>query len=71
MQPYISEKLDSFPDKLTNEKQLQRFLRCGNYGSRFLKNAAELQKPLQQLLKKNAKFLWKEEHTRAVQILKE
>lgn len=41
-----------------NKKQLQAFLGLINWDRRFIPNLAELTKPLEKLLKKDAKFIW-------------
>ena len=37
MQPYISEKIYLFPNKLESKEQNQRFLGCLNYAEGFIK----------------------------------
>ena len=61
---------NKFPDQLTDKKQLQRFLGCLNYLSDFYKKSAFDRKPLQQLLKNDAKFIWTPAHTQAIQKIK-
>ena len=41
MQPHILEKIQAFPDKLEDKKQLQRFLGTLNYASDFICNLAD------------------------------
>ena len=42
----------------SNQKELQSFLGTVNYLSRFMAFLSDLRSPLQQLLKKDAKFIW-------------
>ena len=42
MQPHVCEKIANFPDKLTDRKQVERFLGCINYISDFIPNLAWL-----------------------------
>eukprot|EP00253_Pinus_taeda_P007863 PITA_07863 len=48
-----------------NLKSLQSFLGKINFIRRFIPNYAEIAKPIQNLLKKDAKFVWQEEGKRA------
>jgi len=56
LQSHILEKISAFPNKLIDKKQVQSFLGILNYASDFIKNLAELRKPLQNLLKKDKVF---------------
>ena len=62
MQPHILEKIQAFPDKLEDKKQLQRFLGTLNYASDFICNLADKRKELQKSLKKNNKYEFSENH---------
>ena len=53
LQKYILEKIENFPEKVEDRKQLERFLGCLTYASDFIKDLAKLRKPLQQKLKKD------------------
>lgn len=61
---------NKFPDEIKDVKQLQGFLGCLNYISKFYKNLADDRKILQQRLKKNPSA-WNETHTKAVQRIKQ
>jgi len=63
------EFVDKFPDEIKETTQLQRFLGCLNYISKFYKNCAQDRKLLNQRLKKNAEP-WTLQHTQAVQSIK-
>lgn len=54
----------NFP-KPKNKKTLQSFLGLINWERRFIKNLAQLTRPLEELLKKDKKFVWTEEHQQA------
>eukprot|EP00253_Pinus_taeda_P034541 PITA_34541 len=53
-----------------NLKSLQSFLGKINFIKIFIPNYAEIAKPIQSLLKKDAKFVWQEEGKRAFQEIK-
>ena len=42
LQDHILEKIRDFPEKLTDRKQLQRFLGVLNYAEGFIKNLVDL-----------------------------
>jgi hypothetical protein len=54
-----------------NKSELQRLLGIFNFVRQFIPNYAELTMPLRELLKKNNKFAWMEEHTRVLKKMKE
>lgn len=54
----------------SNIQQTRAFLGAVNYYGKFIKNMKELRGPLDQLLKKNAKFEWKLEHSKAFNAIK-
>ena len=47
LQKHILEKIEKFPEKIEDRKQLERFLGCLTYASDFIKDLAKLRKPLQ------------------------
>ena len=53
-----------------NKRQLQSFLGAVDYYRMFIPKFSELAEPLYQLLRKNAKFVWSTEQTKAVEDLK-
>ena len=53
-----------------NLKSLQSFLGKTNFIRRFIPNYAEIAKPIQSLLKKDAKFVWQEDNKKAFQEIK-
>lgn len=56
LQPHILEKINLFPDQLNDKKTLQSFLGVLTYAQHYIKNLAEIRKPLQAKLKKD--YLW-------------
>ena len=54
-----------------NEKELKSFLGAIQYLSKYIDNLSAQTDSLRQLLKKNTKWLWTEEHTRAFENLKQ
>jgi hypothetical protein len=52
-------------------KQLRSLYGVFNYASKFIKGAATLLTPFRDLMKRGAKFVWKPEHDRALDILKD
>ncbi|KAJ9545306.1 hypothetical protein OSB04_025013 [Centaurea solstitialis] len=71
LQSHILEKINSFPDKLIDKKQVQSFLGILNYASDFIKNLALLRKPFQDLLKKNKVFSFDKSLENQVKKIKE
>ena len=71
MQPHILEKIQAFPDKLEDKKQLPRFLGTLNYATNFICNLVKKRKELQQLLKKNNKYEFSKNHITLVKKIKE
>ncbi|KAJ9536290.1 hypothetical protein OSB04_un000538 [Centaurea solstitialis] len=71
LQSHILEKINSFPDKLVDKKQVQSFLGILNYASDFIKNLALLRKPFQDLLKKNKVFSFDKSLENQVKKIKE
>ena len=70
LQDHILEKVEKFPDKLKDRKQLERFLGCLTYASDLIKDLAKLRKPLQVKLKKEEVWNWTTSDTKVVQELK-
>ena len=62
LQNHILEKIKNFPEKITDRKQLQRFLGILNYAEGFIKNLADLRKPLRKLTSEKHKFVLSKEH---------
>lgn len=61
-----------WPTELENDTQVRQFLGTVNYCRNFMgPEFAVLARPLQQLLKSGAQFLWTPEHSAAVQALKD
>ena len=56
LQKHILEKLENFPEKFEDRKQLKRFLRCLTYSFDFLKDLAKLRKSLQHKLNKDVSW---------------
>jgi len=50
IQKYILEKIEIFPEKIEDKKQLEYFLECLSYASDFIKDLAKLRKLLLQKL---------------------
>ena len=63
------KKLERFPTP-SNKKQLQRFLGLANFNRRFVKDFAELTKPLTSLLSDKAEFKWQQTEEDAFNELK-
>ena len=61
-QDHILKKIRDFPEKLTNRKQLQRFLGMLNYAEGFIKILANLRKPLIKLTSEKQRFEFTKEH---------
>ena len=71
MQSHVLEKINKFPDKITNRKQLERFLGCLTYASDFIKDLAKIRKPLQKKLKKDESWTWNSANSTLEGFLKE
>jgi len=61
------EKIENFPEKVEDRKQLETLLGCLTYASNFIKDLAELRKLLQQKLKKEVSRIWTSSGTKIVQ----
>ena len=68
--PMKIEAIQKFP-KLKKVKDVRSFLGLSGYYRRFVKNYADIARPLTNLTKKNAKFEWTEEHEQAFESLKQ
>ena len=62
----IFQKIEKFPEKIEDRKQLKRFLECLTYASDFIKDLAKLRKSLQQKLKKEVSWTWTTNDTKIV-----
>lgn len=45
-------------DRPRNKRDVQAFLGLVNWDRRFVRNLSRLKQPIEQLLKKNVKFIW-------------
>ena len=63
--------MQKFPERLSDKKQLQSFLGVVNFAGMFIKNLAKHRKVFSPLLKKDVPFIWKDEHSQALNQLKE
>lgn len=70
LQNHILEKIQAFPDKIEDKKQLQRFLGCLTYADQYIENLAKLRKPLQEKLKKDVKWNWTSEDEKYISYVK-
>ena len=61
LQNHKLDKIKDFPEKLSDRKQLQRFLGILNYAEGFIKNLADLRKPLRRLTSEKNKFVFTKE----------
>ena len=67
---YAHLELKDFPEKLSDRKQLQRFLGILNYAEGFIKNLADLRKPLRRLTSEKNKFVFTKEHEEQIRFIK-
>ena len=67
---HILEKIKDFPEKLADRKQLQRFLGILNYAEGFIKNLAELRKPLRKLTSEKQRFEFTKGHEERIRFIK-
>ena len=70
LQNHILEKIKDFPERLSDRKQLQRFLGILNYAEGFIKNLADLRKPLRRLTSEKNKFVFTKEHEEQIRFIK-
>lgn len=68
--PKKYDVIKSYP-RPTNKDEVRRFVAFCNYYRRFIKNFAEICVPLNNLLKKNVKFIWSSECENSFLKLKE
>jgi hypothetical protein len=61
--------ITNWPRKLNLVKEVRQVLGVLGYQRAFIQDYARLTKPLHELLKKDAKFLWKEKHKKALNAL--
>jgi len=66
---HIAEELQKFPDGPLTRKQIQQFLDIVQYLRNFIPQVAQMTRPFQLMLKKDADS-WTEKQTRAVRKLK-
>lgn len=73
IQKHVLEKQNEFPDKISDQKQLQRFLGNLNYISDqgFLKTLAQNRRRLQKKCSEKQPWIWTEQDTKDVQLLKQ
>lgn len=70
MQNHIMDNIQKFPSKMESKVHLQRFLGCLTYAEGYIKKLAEVRKPLQKYLKKDAKWNWSDADTAYVDKVK-
>jgi hypothetical protein len=61
--------ITNWPQKLNLVKEVRQVLEVLGYQRAFIQDYTRLAKPLHDLLKKDAKFLWKEKHEEALDAL--
>ena len=71
LQPHITTKILSFPNKLEETKELQKFLGLLNYGRKFIPNLSTLVRPLYNKLSKNGQRYFNNEDVKLIQRIKE
>ena len=70
LQNHILKKIKDFLEKITDRKQLQRFLGILYYAEGFIKNLADLRKPLRRLTNKKYRFIFSKEHEKHIRFIK-
>ena len=70
LQNHILEKIKDYLEKITDRKQLQRFLGILNYAEGFIKNLADLRKPLRKLTSEKYRFAFSKEHEEHIRFIK-
>ena len=71
LQPHITTKILSFPNKLEETKELQKILGLLNYGRKFIPNLSTLVTPLYNKLSKNGQRYFNNEDVKLIQRIKE
>ena len=71
LQPHISEKILTFPDKIEETKELQKFLRLLNYARPFIKNLSRISGPLFSKVGSKGQKYFNQEDIKLVKSLKE
>lgn len=69
-QPHILEKIQLFPDRLQDKKQIQKFLGILTYCSPYIESLAAYRKSLQEKLKDNVLWTWTDQDTAHVRNIK-
>ena len=71
--PHTQEKLQAFPNELSDRKQIQRFLGCLNYiaNEGFFKDLAKERKYLQKKISKKTPWTWTKTDSDIVKTIKE
>jgi hypothetical protein len=71
--PHTQEKIQAFPNELSDRKQIQRFLGCLNYiaNEGFFKDLAKERKHLQKKISDKIPWSWSETDSNIVKIIKE
>ena len=70
LQNHILKKIKDFMEKIIYRKQLQRFLGILNYAEGFIKNLADLRKPLRRLTNKKHRFIFSKELEKHIRFIK-
>ena len=71
LQPHISEKILTFPDKIEETKELQKFLGLLNYARPFIKNLSRIAGPLFSKVGSKGQKYFNQEDIKLVKSLKE
>ena len=71
LQPHISEKILTFPDKIEETKELQKFLGLLNYARSFIKNLSRIAGPLFSKVGSKGQKYFNQEDIKLVKSLKE
>ncbi|AAM53128.1 ORFV [Mirabilis mosaic virus] len=69
-QNHILDHIHTFPDRIEDKKQLQRFLGVLTYADSYIPKLAEKRKPLQVKLKKDQVWIWTQSDTDYVKKIK-
>ena len=71
LQPHISEKILTFPDKIEETKELQKFLGLLNYARPFIQNLSRIASPLFSKVGSKCQKYFNQEDIKLVKSLKE